>query len=295
MFSSLLHRYTPAFLAGLAFISGTTEAQPPPPILTVKGGTIFEGNSGTRHLPFTVSLSSPSNSPVSAQVFVFGAHGALGGLSCADPSVDFIVGSISDPSFPFNIAANTSVATFNVTICGDTVVEGVPIPTNPSQHQEEEIRVSLSNVVGAQCSGPFGGTCNGVGTILDDDGPVRITDSHVTINEPPLGGTRVSLLTVKLSHPSETSTRVNFSTEDDNARGGISCAPFISGGIPDYVSRSGSLTIAPNTLSGTISLTVCGDNIFEPFEFFYVRLSNNGTPGRLNQATILNFGLAKVG
>jgi hypothetical protein len=295
MFSSSLRRYTPAFLVSLAFVPGTTEAQPPPPILTVTGASVFEGDSGTRNLVFTVSLSSPSNSPVSALVFLFGEHGASPGVSCA-ANVDF-VGSIFGASFPFNMAANTPVATFNVTICGDTVLEGGPSPFFPFLDQDEQIRVSLSNVVGAQCSGPLGGTCNGVGTILDDDGPVGIRPNIITVNEPPLGGTRVSVMTVTLSHPSETFTRVNFSTEDFNARGAISCAPSTSGGIPDYVSRSGSLTIPPNTLSGTISLTVCGDNIFEPSEVFYVRLSNpvNGTITGVGQAIIRNFGVAQVG
>ncbi len=281
MFSSFIRRYTPAFLAGLAFLSGTTEAQTPP-TLTITGVSDFEGNSGTKNFGFRLSLSRPSQSPVSVQI-AFLPVTSNTGPSCTD-GVDFI--QPPSPTF-FNIAENATEAIFDVTICGDAVIE-----------PDETFTVFLG-VTGAECGAfPF---CSADGIIRDDDGTAVISINNLSANEPPTG-TRTSAFTVSLAFPIQVSTIVNFTTRDGTARGAVSCAPFIGGGRPDYVSRSGALTIPANALSGGISVTICGDNLSEPSETLFMDLSSSSSSSSVSrftdatgQAIIRNFGVAQVG
>jgi Calx-beta domain len=260
---------------GLAVLSGTAVAQPP--IMSMLDVGDFEGNAGTRNLVFTVTLTGPSATPVTATLSAISIFGSTGGASCAG-AADFIT-----LNQPFAIPANATTANFSVTICGDTTIE-----------PDEQVFVALTNVVGAQC---FEGTCNGVGIIRNDDGPPSISINNISISEPP-AGSRGGSFTVRSSHPSQTNTTVNFATRSGTALAASACVPFITGAFPDYLSRSGILTIPANALSVGISVTVCGDNFSEPTQTFFVDLSNpvNATiSDGTGQASILNFGFPTVG
>lgn len=210
------------------------------PIMVIDDASIFEGNSGTKILKLPVNFVGAQPNTVTGVVSAIpltgtGFNPATGGSACGG-SVDFIPFS----NVPFSIPPNTPNGTLsvNITICGDSVIE-----------PNEQIFVFFSNVAGADCS--FEGTCNAVGTILNDDGTpqVRINDiSTSTLS----GLAKTIAFTVSLNHPSDLATSVHFATRDGTAHAQTTT------NIGAYFGTSGTLTIPPNALSGTISVTITG-------------------------------------
>jgi hypothetical protein len=228
--------------------------------MVIDDAGVFEGNAGTTILKLPVHFVGTQNSTVTGTVSAIpltgtGFNPAVGGAACGG-SVDFVPFS----NVPFSIPPNTPNGTLsvNISICGDTVIE-----------PNEQIFVFFSDVSGADCS--LEGTCNAVGAILDDDGPVRISINNIATSEPAFFGLKKTVsFTVSLNHPSTVNTSVHFATRDGTAK----CCPslFRSG---DYDSTSGTLTIPANTLTGLIPVTINGDGIAEPNETFFVDLTNS--------------------
>jgi hypothetical protein len=240
----MLSRLTIAlFLVALAVLPGTAVAQTP--LIIVDNASVFEGNAGTRLLTFPLRLSGPSATGVTGQFSTQNAtfNPATSGTACT-PGVDFV----RQTSAPFSIAPGSTTGSVSVVICGDATVE-----------PDELLFVILSNVNGAQC---LVEACFATAVIRNDDGPPRVSINNISVSEN-FFGSRAASFTVSLSHPSTSNTSVNFATRNGTAQGAASCAPFITGGKPDYISRSDTLTIPPDTLSGSISITICGDGINE--------------------------------
>jgi hypothetical protein len=248
---------------------GTAVAQALP-TLVINDASVFEGNTGTRILSLPVNFVGTQNNPVTGVVSAIpltgaGFNPATGGSACGG-NVDFVPFS----NVPFTIPPNTpnGTLTVNITICGNSVIE-------PNEH----IFVSLTGVSGATC---LEGTCDGIGTIRDDDGPVTISINNISVSEPvQRGAARAASFTVSLNHPSLLETRVNFATRDGTATA--------SSFLPDYSSRSGTLIIPAGALTGTIEMSILGDQITEPNQTFFVDLSNpvNATfSDSVGQATI---------
>ena len=244
--------------------------------------SIFEGNAGTRVLkiPFDF-IEGPQPVAVTGTVRAVGtiAQGwATSGAACGG-NVDFV----HLVNVPFTIAPNTPNGThyINIQICGDTVIE-----------RNEEISVS------ATLTGGGGGckSCSTIGTILNDDGPPGISINNISISEP-LARTRNATFTVSLGHASALETRVNFRTRDGTARAPcFDCLPPVVS--PDYNVSSGTLTIAPNVLTGTISVAIRGDQVPENAETFFVDLSapvNATIFDGTGQATIIDTTLSTGG
>ncbi len=243
-----------AAVSGLC--SGPSLAQVPP-ILTMNDAADFEGNAGTRNLVFTVTLSAAPSATVTALVSATpltgtGFNPATAGASCSG-SVDFVQQS----NVLFTIVPPATTGTVPVTVCGNTTIE-------PNEH----IFVALTSVAGAQC---LEGTCNGVGTIRNDDGTPSLTINNISTSEP-FFGTRTTSFTVSLSHPAPLAGSVNFTMRNGTARGAASCAPFTDGSLPDYVSRTGTQPFSVNALSVPIAITICGDTLTEGNQTYFVDL-----------------------
>jgi hypothetical protein len=228
-----------------------------PPILSLIDASAFEGNSGTRTLAFNVTLSGPSSGPVTARFSATPLTGtgfvaATGSAACGG-SVDFVQQS----DVLVTIATGQTSTTVPVTMCGDGSIE-----------TSEHVFVALRNVVGAQC---LEGTCDGVGTIRNDDGPPSITINDISSSEP-FTGTRTASFTLSLSHPSPPNVSANISTTNGTAVGASSCAPFTTGGKPDFVNRSGSVPIPENALTASVGVTICGDGVKESNQTYFVNL-----------------------
>src|SRR6185503_8019238 len=130
-----------------------------------------------------------------------GFNTPVGGSTCG-AGVDFQPFSNSTFSIPPNTPNGT--LSVNITICGDTTIE-----------PNEQIFVFFSNVVGADCS--LEGACNGIGTIVNDDGPPAITINNVVVSTVQ-GIRKNAVFTVSLNHPSTLPVSVDFVTRDGTAK-----------------------------------------------------------------------------
>ncbi|MBL8107785.1 MAG: hypothetical protein JNJ72_19615, partial [Anaerolineales bacterium] len=109
----------------------------------------------------------------------------------------------------------------------------------------------------------------GVGTILNDDGPVlRITDRSQAEGN---AGTTAFTFAVTLSPASTGPVTVKYATANGTAVAGS-----------DYATASGTLTFAVGQTAKTVTVNVLGNTVVEPNETFFVNLS--GATG----ATILD-------
>lgn len=254
-----------------------------PPIVTIDDASLVEGNAGQSNLVFNIHIPATSTAPVvmhfaATPLSGNGFNTPQGGTACGG-NVDFV---LVNPPQTLQINPGSLSTTATVVVCGDT-----------RQEPDEHIFVNLEPVTGGTC---LEGTCNGIGTIRDDDGPPAISISDASGREP-VNGTRTMTFDVKLAHTFNQPVRVNFATTDITANSkppagqSIATCPMI-----DYFSRSGQLLFNPGQLvpEKPLEITFCGDTANEPNETFRVTLSapQNGTLGD-SQATgtIINVGL----
>jgi hypothetical protein len=202
--------------------------------ISIDSPSVFEGNSGTTPLTFTVSINRPSGSATSV------TYQTTGGTATA--GTDYVAIGATTLTIP----AGATQATFDVTVNGDTTVE-----------PNETINVALSGATG----GATILTPTGVGTILDDDGPATLAVFGDSVHEG-CNGTSTLSFDVRLSHAVGTAVTVNYATADGTATAGS-----------DYQSASGTITIPAGQTSQTIHVTVNGDADVEPDETLTVNLS----------------------
>ena len=142
------------------------------------------------------------------------------------------------------IAANTSSGTISVPITDDALVE-----------PQEVFKLLLSNPANAIIIDGLA-----LGTINDNDSALPT----LSINDVSANEAAGSIdFTVSLSTTTTQSVTVDYGTADSTAQAGS-----------DYASTSGTLTIAANTTSGTISVPITDDAVSESQEVFKLVLSN---------------------
>lgn len=118
-----------------------------------------------------------------------------------------------------------------------------------------------------------------IGSIVDDDPVPTVTIGDITMTEG-TGGTTTASFTISLSNPTQSPVSVHFQTSPGSAK---------SPG--DFEATSGTLTIAPDGLSGTVTVLVAADGTAERSEYFTVSISNavGATIGAsTGRCTILN-------
>ncbi|ELR97764.1 Calx-beta domain-containing protein, partial [Gloeocapsa sp. PCC 73106] len=115
------------------------------PIVSIADATVTEGNSGTRNASFLVTLSAPSNQPVTLTYSTVNGTGSNGAVSPSD-----FTGANNQT---LTIAPSNLAGTINIPINGDTNVEA-----------DETFFVSLLNVSNAVLS-----DTTAIGTITNDD------------------------------------------------------------------------------------------------------------------------------
>ena len=161
---------------------------------------------------------------------------------------------------------------------GETSKEiSVPILDDSTDEYDEQFYVLLSNAVGAKIS-----SANyAYGTILDNDVAPLVTIDNVSRNEGNQRQNTSFQFSVSLSAVSGKWVYVDFATADGTATTANS----------DYFANSGTVAIAPGTLSGTLTVTVRGDKTKEANETFVVNLSG-ATDGTISDSqgvgTIIN-------
>jgi len=220
---------------GLGTISNDDAAATP--TLSIADASVTEGNSGTKTLTFTVSLSPAASGTVSYDIATSNGTATAGS--------DYVASTLTGQT----ISAGATSKTFVVTINGDTTTEA-----------NETFNVTLSNVSGATL-----GDGQAVGTITNDDGASGPTLSigDVSLAE----GNSLSkqmTFTVTLSAPASTAVTYAIATAD-----GTAIAPT------DYTSKSlTGQSIAAGATSKTFTVAVKGDKTVESNETFLVNVTS---------------------
>ncbi|MCZ8222503.1 MAG: M10 family metallopeptidase C-terminal domain-containing protein [Microcystis sp. LE19-84.1B] len=207
--------------------------------ISINDVTVSEGNSGTTNAVFTVTLSNPVDTSVTLNYAT-----ANGTATTADNDYT----AIATTPLTFNVGETSK--TITVAVNGDTKVEN-----------NETFFVNLSNL---QANGRNVTITDnqGQGTINDDDSTVtsQLSINDITVVE---GQNSNAILTVTVNNPSTQQITVNYTTTAIDATANV-----------DYTSQTGTITIAPNTSTATISIPILNDNLNEPDEAFTVTLSN---------------------
>jgi serine/threonine-protein kinase len=217
--------------------------EPPPvggtPAISIADASASEGNSGTKQLSFTVSLSQPAASAVGFDVAT--ANGS------ASAGSDYVAAAQAGRT----IAAGASSASFAVTINGDTVVE-----------PDESFVVNLSNVSGASVA-----DAQATGTISNDDASLpQLSVADASISEGRKGNKNL-VFTVRLSAASTSPVGFSVATGNLTATAGS-----------DYVALNlANQSIAAGATSKAVSVAIVGDLVKEPNETF--SLTVNGVSG----------------
>ncbi|WP_295133221.1 Calx-beta domain-containing protein [uncultured Reyranella sp.] len=211
--------------------------QEPPPVLpaiSVGDASLVEGNSGTKQMVFTVSLSKAATGPVTANYAT--ANGS------ATAGQDYVA-----KSGTLSFAAGETQKTISITVNGDTAIEN-----------NETLALNLSSPSGATIADGAA-----VGTILTDDAVVpRIAITDATVKEGN-SGTRDLSFTVTLSQATTSTVTVAYGTADGTAKAG-----------QDYIAQTGTLTFAPGETSRTINVKVAGDTAIEANETLKINLTS---------------------
>lgn len=205
-------------------------------VLTVGNTSVAEGNSGTKQMTFTLTLSKPAVGPLTVTYVT-----APGSVNPATASVDFdtALGTATIPD------GQTST-TVNVVIHGDTTDEA-----------DETLQLALTN--------PSYGTIQGspaTGTIINDDAPPTMSIANATANEGDATGNPLNFV-VTLSQASGKTVTVNFATASGTAVQGT-----------DYTNATGTLTFNPGETSKTITVNTIGNTTPGSDKTFSVNLTN---------------------
>ena len=203
------------------------------PLLRINDASRAEGHAGTTALIFTVTLSPASTRPVTVK------YATASGTATAGSDYTAI------PVTLLTFAPGQTSKLVTVNGRGDTTVE-----------PNETFAVNLSAASGATIF-----DSQGVGTILNDDGPLlRINDASRAEGH---AGTTALIFTVTLSPASTRPVTVKYATANGSATAAGN----------DYTATGGTLTFAPGQTRQTVTVNGRGDTTVEPNETFYVNLS----------------------
>jgi hypothetical protein len=169
------------------------------PWLRVNDVSVTEGHTGTTTASFTVSLSAASSQTVTVDWATANGTATAGSdYTAAGGTLTFEPGETSK--------------TVTVEVLGDTLTEG-----------NETFNVNLSGASGAPIDDG-----QGLGTILDDEGPPALSINDVYVTE---GSSTTAVFTVSLSFASTQTVTVNWATQGSTAAAGV-----------DFTTASGTLT-----------------------------------------------------
>ena len=220
---------------------GTINDNDPTPSLTINDVSVSEGDSGTKALDLTVTLSAASGQTVTVD------YATADGTATAGSDYQSTSGTLT-----FNPGQTTQ--TITVLVNGDTTFE-----------QNETFVVNLTTPANATILDN-----QGVGTITNDDAApptptIAINDVSVTEGN---SGTKTVDFTVTLSTTSTQTVTVAYATSSAAPASGVATAGT------DYQSTSGTLTFDPGQTSKPVTVTINGDTLVEPDETFFVDLSS---------------------
>lgn len=203
------------------------------PTVDIQNASVLEGNTGTTNMVFSLTIS-PALTSAGSLNFATADNSAQAGSDYTATS----------GSLPLPIGASS--ATIAVPVIGDTVIE-----------QTETFFLNLSAPNGVILN-----TNQAIGTIFEDDSPLRLSINDVSVTEGDTG-TRSATFSVFLNQSTNVTVSVNYATIDVTAQAGS-----------DYVATQGTLTFNSGVTNQTLTVQVNGDLNLETTEFFDVLLSN---------------------
>ena len=159
------------------------------PYASIAGGSVVEGHSGTRAVTFTVTLSAPSDMPVTV------------GYATADGTATAPGGDYQAKTDTLTFAPGETSKTLTVLVNGDRVGEN-----------DESFMVNLA---GDAAAGIGNGTA--YGTISDDEARLSIGSASVSEGH---RGTKLMTFTVTLAAAYDQAVTVNYATQDGTAVAG---------------------------------------------------------------------------
>jgi hypothetical protein len=205
------------------------------PRIWFTGGSVTEGDSGTKPVLFTATLSAPSDAPVTVN------------YQTADSNpTDYVPATGT-----LTIAPGQTTQTFTVLVNGDLIPE-----------YTEYVYVNFTSATNALIIGSPGAA----GAIIDTDPDPTISIANVTRAEGGPGTQTGFEFIVSLSMLSEKVVSVHFVTGGGTATS--------SGPNKDYNAESNFASIYPGQIFGIASVYIIGDNRNESDETFFVNLSN---------------------
>ena len=214
----------------------TIQDSSPPPSFVYSNNEITEGDSGTKTMSFTVSLSRASELSITAD------------YTTADYTATVADGDYVAASGSLTFAPGETSKTVTITINGDRKLE-----------TDQQFYVNFTNVTNI-----LGGTTQPTtAKILNDDPLPSISISDVTRLEgtSATGATEFDFA-VTLSNPSDIQVSVGYSTADNTALASN-----------DYGAASGTIFFNAGVLSQTIKIYVAPDSVDEANQSFFVNLS----------------------
>jgi Ca2+-binding RTX toxin-like protein len=221
--------------SGTGYTVGTT---------TAVTGTITNDDT---NVTLAVSPSSVTEDGTTNLVYTF----TRSGVTTNPLTVNYTVGGTATngtdyTSIPTSVtfAAGSSTATVTVDPTADTTVES-----------DETVALTLTSGTGYT----VGTTTAVTGTINNDDFS-QLSINNITVVE---GQNSNAILTVTVNNPNPQAISVNYTTAPVNATANV-----------DYTSKTGTITIAPNTSTATITIPILNDNLNEANETFAINLSN---------------------
>ncbi|MCZ8365589.1 MAG: right-handed parallel beta-helix repeat-containing protein [Microcystis sp. LE19-251.1A] len=204
--------------------------------LAVSPSSVTE--DGTTNLVYTFTRTGSTTSALTANYTVGGT---------ATFSTDYTqtgAATFTSTTGTVNFVAGSSTATVTVDPTADTTVES-----------NETVALTLASGTGYT----VGTTTAVTGTINNDDFS-QLSINNVTVVE---GQDSNVTLTVTVDNPNPQPISFNYTTGPIDATANV-----------DYTSQTGTLTIAANTSTATISIPILNDNLNEADEAFTVTLSN---------------------
>jgi chitinase len=215
---------------------GGSTGTPATPSLSIADMSVTEGNSGTKLMTFTVTLSAAATGPVTV------AYSTANGTASAGS--DYVA-----KSGTLTFAAGETSKTINVNVKGDTAAEGT-----------ETFTVRLADAAGATIADG-----SATGTIIDNDAAATLpvlAVGDVSMREGD-SGTAELMFIVTLDKAATGPVTVNYATANGTATAGS-----------DYVALTGTLTFAAGETSKHVHVVVKGDAVVEANETFSLILSD---------------------
>jgi hypothetical protein len=211
------------------------------PTLSVADASVPEADTGqTTMASVPVTLSAASGLPAS--------------VDYATSDVTATVGSdYQSTTGTVNFSAGETQKTVLVPVTGDISVEG-----------NETFHLDISSPSGATLGDP-----SATVTIVDNDNPPpllpELSIGNATVKEGN-SGTSTLTFTVTMSTTSATDVTVDYTTAPGTASPAM---PNV-----DYLTSSGTLTIPAGQTTGSLSVSVMGDKVLEPYETIFMNLTN---------------------